>query len=738
MAPRYFQALLLGATFLSHGTASSLVSRADITACPGGESTTALKAGNRIFSICPGTDYWSPNTATLPNVATVDDCATRCAQATGCEKASYNTKTQTCYLKGAPATPIWFTTPDLATIRVANVNKCPSQERSSTVNNARLTICAGTDYWSPNVKVIPGVTSVDDCAKQCAGDAGCAKASYNSKQQTCYLKGTPASPIWFSTGDLDTISVIRSSATPSSASPSASATATNTASPKPSTVGNNPGKWGKVFPLPVIPVAGYVVPEWPESNRLLFWSAWGANKFSLWAPPNGYTQFADYNYKTGVVGQRNVSETKHDMFCPGVSSLADGRIIITGGTNAEVTSIYEPATNKFVRGPDMKIPRGYQTSVTISDGRVFTVGGSFSGARGGKTGEIYDPATNTWRILPGARVEPILTSYDWEGDWRTDNHAWLFPWTDGSILQAGPSKGMHWYSTSGDGSIQDAGTRDSEADAMCGVHVMYDVGKIFSAGGSQSYTASPATARAHLITITEAYQNPNVERLPDMNDPRGFANVVVLPNGQVMVTGGQHISRVFEDINSVLTPELFDPASKTFRRLAPHVEPRNYHSIAILLGDGTVFTGGGGMCGNINPGDPETYCDRAIDHQNGEIYSPPYLFNDDMTPATRPIIFDVVSNDFANGRTVKVGGTITVHLNYPKDHTLVLVRIGSVTHSVNSDQRRIPLTNVKRDQAAFTATLPSDSGIVIPGFYYLFAMDERGVPSVARTLQVIL
>lgn len=247
---------------------------------------------------------------------------------------------------------------------------------------------------------------MDACVTQCAQDtSACEKASYNSRLRICYLKGKPTSPVWFTTADLDTLRFVRGTVAPAPAPSSAP-------SPAPNPVSTHPGRWGNVFSLPVIPVAGYVVPEWPESKRLLFWSAWASNKFSLASPPNGYTQFADYNYKTGAVAQRTVSNTQHDMFCPGISSLADGRIIITGGTNAEVTSIYKPATNQFVRGPNMKIPRGYQTSTTLSDGRVFTIGGSFSGARGGKTGEVYDPRMNSWTVLPGARVEPMLTSYD--------------------------------------------------------------------------------------------------------------------------------------------------------------------------------------------------------------------------------------------------------------------------------------------------------------------------------------
>lgn len=71
------------------------------------------------------------------------------------------------------------------------------------------------------------------------------------------------------------------------------------------------------------------------------------------------------------------------------------------------------------------------------------------------------------------------------------------------------------------------------------------------------------------------------------------------------------------------------------------------------------------------------------------------------------------------------------------DATVVLIRLGSATHSVNSDQRRIPLTDVVVTNQNYTATLPADSGILLPGYYYLFAI-ANGVPSISKTVQVTL
>jgi galactose oxidase len=420
------------------------------------------------------------------------------------------------------------------------------------------------------------------------------------------------------------------------------------------------------------------------------------------------------------------------MFCPAISSLQDGRILIQGGSDAAVTSFYNPSTNTFTRGPDMKMARGYQTSVTLSDNRVFTVGGAYSGPRQGKDGEIYDPAANTWTALPGAKVAPMLTT-DAEGIWREDNHAWLFAWKNGSVFQAGPSKAQNWYGTTGTGTQTAAGTRDTIDDSMCGIFVMYEPGKILSAGGSPDYTNSDASARSHITTINKPNTNAVVERVADMAYPRGFANAVVLPDGTVLVTGGQRRSLVFTDDAGILWAELFNPVNKTWKTLAAEAVPRNYHSVAILLSDGRVFSGGGGLCYIAQVGGSSVNCNKLVDHADGQVFSPPYLFNADGSAAARPTISSLSTT------TVKVGANLMINvLTSATGLDFVLVRIGSATHSVNSDQRRVPLTSVMGSGTTYTVTLPNDSGILIPAAYYLFVLSDQGVSSVARTVQVTL
>jgi galactose oxidase len=199
------------------------------------------------------------------------------------------------------------------------------------------------------------------------------------------------------------------------------------------------------------------------------------------------------------------------------------------------------------------------------------------------------------------------------------------------------------------------------------------------------------------------------------------------------VTGGQQTAHVFTDTAGALAAELFNPTTKTFKTLAYAAVARNYHSVSLLLPDATVFSGGGGLCYVGAPGSSDAACNKAVDHADGQIFSPPYLYNSDNTPATRPVISSV------SATSVKVGGNLSVTMSASTAGIkFSLVRIGSVTHSINSDQRRIPIGTTTQSGTQYSFTLEKDSGILLPGYYYLFALSSAGVPSVAKTVQVTL
>ncbi|SEB97962.1 discoidin domain-containing protein [Streptomyces sp. TLI_105] len=468
------------------------------------------------------------------------------------------------------------------------------------------------------------------------------------------------------------------------------------------------GSWSRITGFPLVPVATAVLP----GDKLLAWSAYAIDRFG---GSNGYTQTAILDLKTGRVTQRRIDNTGHDMFCPGIAMLADGRVLVTGGSNAEKASIYDPATDAWSATTDMNIARGYQAMTLLSTGEAFVLGGSWSGATGDKSGEVWSPETRTWRKLPGVPAAQAMTA-DPRGPYRADNHMWLYATSGGKVLQLGPSKQMNWITTGGNGSITSAGTRADSQDAMTGNAVAYDIGKLLTLGGSPAYDNVLATRRAYTVSI-DGDQVASA-RTGDMGHARAFGNSVVLPDGKVAVFGGQAYPVAFSDATSVLPPELWDPATGRFTPLASMAVPRNYHSVANLLPDGRVFSGGGGLCGAC-----------ATNHADGAVFTPPYLLNADGSPKPRPVITGGVPPRAALGTslTVGTGGPVA---------SFVLMRAAAATHSTDNDQRRVPLVSTATGTGTYTVSIPADPGVVLPGTYMLFALDARGVPSIARFITV--
>ncbi|SDL39440.1 galactose oxidase-like domain-containing protein [Kriegella aquimaris] len=478
------------------------------------------------------------------------------------------------------------------------------------------------------------------------------------------------------------------------------------------------GEWSDPIPFSIVPVAAANLPD----GRLITW----ASKFrdSYTETEDGMTWTEIFDPFAGTDGQALgdfTSNTDHDMFCPGINNLPDGRILAAGGTSSERTSIYDPATGLWSVASDMNIRRGYQGNVTLADGSVFTLGGSWSEStaiNGNKDAEQWSPETG-WFLLPGIKGEDIYNANDLsleERIYRVDNHLWLWQAPDGRIFHAGPSERMHWIDVSSGGSIIDAGPRGGDTYSMKGTTVMFDTGKILKVGGSRTYDkGTPAKNNSYVIDINTP--TAQVTQAGNLAFERTMHNSTVLPNGQVLVTGGLDHAEVFSDTGAQLTAELFDPNTNTWETVAGMQTPRTYHSVAILLTDGRVFVGGGGLC-DTTPG--------CVNHTDAEIYSPPYLFDGTGNLATRPTISAPDEEENYN-TSITVTGTAGLQ-------EFSLIRFSAVTHSTNNEQRRIPLTFTET-AGNYSVNIP-DRNILPPGYYMLFAMDANGVPSVAETIKI--
>ncbi|KAJ9248383.1 CAZyme family AA5 [Paecilomyces variotii] len=480
------------------------------------------------------------------------------------------------------------------------------------------------------------------------------------------------------------------------------------------------GVWGPTLDFPVVPVAG----AQEASGHIVLWSSWASDQFH--STPGGKTAMTRWNPLTKDVSKRIVTNTQHDMFCPGISIDGTGMMVVTGGNDASQTSLYNATADKWVTGQAMHLRRGYQASTTLSDGRVFVIGGSWAGGSNiPKDGEVYDPYTGNWTMLPGAKVEPMLTD-DQEGAWRADNHGWLFGWKNQTVFQAGPSKAMNWYFVEGEGSYRGVGNRLDDDDSMSGNAVMFDAvkGKILTIGGSPDYDKSWASRNAHIITLREPGEEPIVElaaKNGEMHSERVFHTSVVLPDGKVFIAGGQEFGIPFNEENVKFIPELYDPETDTFTELQQNNVVRVYHTLSILLPDGRVLNGGGGLCGNC-----------SANHYDAQIFTPPYLLTETGEARPRPEIISQVPDE------VQVGEALTFETrNEVKSASLV--RLGSATHTVNTDQRRVPLDLARISSMGayrYEVQLPGDPGILIPGYWMLFVMDNDGVPSIAKTIMI--
>ncbi|MCZ6872332.1 MAG: galactose oxidase early set domain-containing protein, partial [bacterium] len=301
------------------------------------------------------------------------------------------------------------------------------------------------------------------------------------------------------------------------------------------------------------------------------------------------------------------------------------------------------------------------------------------------------------------------------------------------------------------------------------------------------------------VTVTA---DLDIYHLPDAEHPKGHWEqvpnflgdtpfetrmmhyAVILPTKQILVVDGGNFSYqhpVF--FPQLLTPDATARGGYRVGRMNEALQPRLYHSGAFLLPDGRVFTVSGNASRasydikeksvdlSVYQGPPGMYF-RAEKGQYkipaeiwvAEIFSPPYLFLPGLRPeigkiGTWPVKTgeaDVTELDYGQNYTVDV--TKIVPSCALSEASLVLIKLGSVTHSWDSGQRLIdlaietvsnallfptesytqkgpePYPTENTGELVFTA--PKQGPTTPPGFYMMFYVDCRGKPSKAKMVQL--
>jgi hypothetical protein len=191
-----------------------------------------------------------------------------------------------------------------------------------------------------------------------------------------------------------------------------------------------------------------------------------------------------------------------------------------------------------------------------------------------------------------------------------------------------------------------------------------------------------------------------------MHFARRHLNATLLPDGTVLVVGGGNTGN-FD--NPVTSAELFDPVTETWTVMAAQTAGRMYHSTAILLPDGRILSAGQ---------------NSGVYAKTGEIYSPPYLFK-----GARPTIASAPAN-LGYGQMFNVQSPDAASIR-----SVTLMRPGSVTHSINMDQRYVGM-DFSVSGSTLTVTGPSSPNTAPPGWYMLFLVSQSGVPSIASWVHV--
>ncbi len=463
------------------------------------------------------------------------------------------------------------------------------------------------------------------------------------------------------------------------------------------------GSWGPIISwTPHIPVSAAVLPN----GKLM---TFASNERTAFPAGPEFTYAAVWDPATGTFIECN--NPRHDMFCGGISMLPDGRVVVSGGRATTVlSSVFDWTTNTWSALPNMNDARWYNPNITLTDGNVFTV----SGSGGSNTAERWD-ASSGWRRLSGIGWSAVTSEPGYINIW----HPFLALAPNGKLFHFGPTRTMHWVDPSGTGTLTNSGQFVPGTQyPKEGCWAMYDNGKILVAGGGANSTPSvsdsttgTSTTAAYTVDLTGTA--PVVTNTASMQFARQFANSVILPDGEVMVIGG-NAGVKFSDAASIYTPEVWNPRTGLWHSMANQAVARNYHSLAFLLPDGRVWSGGGGLGGG--------------DHRDAQIFTPPALFTTGNVLATRPVITQAPSR-------IGIGDIFNVQAT-PNIQKFTFIKLSSGTHSYNSDLRYIELPHHEVSSGVYNLTAHSNINVMTLGYWMLFALDGNSVHSVSQIIQV--
>ena len=391
-----------------------------------------------------------------------------------------------------------------------------------------------------------------------------------------------------------------------------------------------------------------------------------------------------YNPVTGLwavtAGTMTTSRYGHTA-----SLLADGTVLVAGGEDTHVSmapltltscEIYNPVTGSWTTASDMIEKRERHTAVTLADGRVLAISGTYNDYHPWtfvtNSSEIYDPATNTWTLTTGSLTVgregfPAIRLQDGRvlvagglGFLRRNPMGGYILGPIGDAEAFDPTTGQ-WTVLASLNLVRDfqGGALLPDGTALILGGVSGSIGLASSerfdpgAGTWSFWPAAQGTARwAHTSTL--------------------------LGDGSLLVAGGSGTGNP-----ALASSEIYDPVGRAWRPTAGPLNTGRYGHSSTLMSDGTVLAAGG----YTSPGGATA---------SVEIYSPVTGTWNGSAPAMETARYNHTATWLADGRVLVVGGdtsgsaceiydpsggmwSATASLNTARTgHSAVLLKTGTV------------------------------------------------------------
>jgi hypothetical protein len=302
-----------------------------------------------------------------------------------------------------------------------------------------------------------------------------------------------------------------------------------------------------------------------------------------------------YNPATGQWTLTGTPAVFHDGGSATV--LANGEVLLAGGYNPGFSSapafiaaaeLYKPSTGQWTMTGTMPLARRYQAAVLLPNGQVLVAGGQDSSFSSIASAALYNPATGTWQSTASMHQGRVGATAELLGN-GTALVAAGADYSNGSFISFlasaeiyNPSTGK-WTSianmpnaSGGLGSLLTNGdvlvVRDAFFDPGTGTwtatgpfpndtHIIgpstatpLTTGEVLLTGFRSTYNDTPTLNTTVLYNfMTNAYATG-----ASMNSTRGADAATLLPNGQVLVSGG-YVHRVGIGLQPLSSAELYTP-----------------------------------------------------------------------------------------------------------------------------------------------------------------------------------